>query len=209
MANFQYILASQRLDKTGCFRSEDQIKLASVEVLVAGFIRQFFSESPPIKNFLWKSILGADVGNRHGVNVTSLKCFSSGSVFAMPKCRRFNSYDRQLQSNCATCALFGGIGGPSSLFIRSARLACLNCSNLSAGFDLPLARVPKLVSGNPESPGENGDENGRKSRPKIWGLLTQPFYARDYNTFASGAVIVFISFLVAVSAGAWATRGND
>ncbi len=73
---------------------------------------------------------------------------------------------------------------------------------------LSLTGAPETIGRKPESAGKNGDGEGSYSRPKFWRLLTQPFYARNYDAFASGAVIVICTFLIAITAAAWTTRRN-
>jgi len=100
----------------------------------------------------------------------------------------------------------GSIGGFSGFFIGNAGLARLDCGDLSRCFDLPFSRTPEFVGRVPKRAGENCDGERSEGRPKFWRLFTQPFYARDYDAFASGAVIVVATFLLAVTAAAWATR---
>jgi hypothetical protein len=67
--------------------------------------------------------------------------------------------------------------------------------------------APHFVGGQPKGPSEDSNSNGSEHRPKFWRLFAQPFYARNYDAFASGTIIVVWAFLIAVSATAWATRG--
>jgi hypothetical protein len=104
------------------------------------------------------------------------------------------------------CGAFGCIGrflGDSDLFFGVDGLPQRGAPHHP---DLLFARSPKFVGGKPESAGEDGDKQGGNSGPKFWRIIAQPFYASDYDAFARGAVIVFISLFAAATAAAWTTR---
>jgi len=137
---------------------QNRVERKSVEVLITWFVWQLFSDSPSIKDFLWKSLFGANIGDSDGMNIASFQLFIADRGFgAVPEIIRFDSYNRQLDCGGCAGASLGCIGSSLGFSIRNARLACLDCRNLATSNYLPVASPPKFIGRIPESARKDGD----------------------------------------------------
>jgi len=67
---------------------------------------------------------------------------------------------------------------------------------------------PEFFARAPQRPGEQGHGESSKRSPSFWRTVTQPFHARDYDSFANGAIIVIGVFLIAITAASASARRN-
>lgn len=86
--------------------------------------------------------------------IFNTRCRGSENVGSLDTGQMFSGFDRR-------------ISAPSSVAVRDARLVCLDCSDLTTRFDLPLARTPQLVSREPKCGSEGSHDQCKESRDRL------------------------------------------
>jgi hypothetical protein len=68
--------------------------------------------------------------------------------------------------------------------------------------------IPHFFAGQPKSHSKGGNGNGSEGRPDFRLDITQQFYARDYDAFTRGAIILFGAIVIILMVAIRATWGN-
>jgi hypothetical protein len=107
---------------------------------------------------------------------------------SLPNVAEFSGKPNMFQSHSRS-------DGPNELVPRSA-----NCS---------VGSAQHTLGGQPECQSESSNRNRGERRPNFWLNIPQQFYARDYDAFARGAIIVVGGIFIILFAAVFATRRDQ
>lgn len=102
----------------------------------------------------------------------------------------------------------GGIYEIADIVLRNENVQ-MSAFAVDSGLNVQIGDLPHFFARPPQGPSEDRDSEGGDSRPSLWRTLIQQFYARDYDAFANGAVIIIGVFLIAVTAAAYSARRDQ